>query len=121
MHVLVVDDNRDILNTTVRLLRHSGFRAWAATSGLIALELAERIQPDHILLDVMMPDMDGWEVLRHLKGNPATAGLPVLFHTDGSEPEDDAAAILLGAIGVIKKGSFDFVDFVARIRMATIT
>ena len=84
--ILVVDDNPTNLQTILDLLDvHKRFEVTTALSGTDALELAELAQPDLILLDVMMPGIDGFETCKRLKANPVTASIPVIFMTALSE------------------------------------
>ncbi len=101
--VLVVDDVPDNLALMVGLLK-SRYRVKVANGGLKALELAAQSpQPDLILLDIMMPGMDGHEVCRRLKADPLTQGIPVIFLTARSEVEDETLGLSLGAVDYITK------------------
>ncbi len=101
--VLIVDDVTENIHTMMNILR-AEYAVLAATSGAKALELAERRpQPDLILLDIMMPGMDGYEVLARLKANPATAEIPVLFITSLAEPADETRGLEMGAADYITK------------------
>jgi putative two-component system response regulator len=100
--VLVVDDAPANLSLLAGLLNKL-YRVKLASSGTKALELARRSQPDLILLDVMMPQMDGYEVCRRLKEDPLTKRIPVLFLTAMSRPEDEARGFELGAADFIQK------------------
>jgi DNA-binding response OmpR family regulator len=79
--VLLVDDSPEALGFLTDALEQSGFSALIATSGQAALNIAERITPDIILLDAVMPTMDGFETCRRLKANAAVAQVPVIFMT----------------------------------------
>lgn len=85
--VLLVDDSPDALGFLTDALEQSGFSALIATSGQAALNIAERITPDIILLDAVMPVMDGFETCRRLKANAAVAQVPVIFMTGLTETE----------------------------------
>lgn len=101
--ILIVDDVNENLHALLSILRED-YAVMAATNGAKALELAGRIpSPDLVLLDIKMPDMDGYEVLHRLKTNPATADIPVIFVTALSESADEAAGIKLGAADYITK------------------
>ncbi len=100
--VLVVDDTPENLNVVKGVLVPT-YRVIAAVNGLLALKLAEKQAPDLILLDVMMPDMDGFEVCRRLKANPQTADIPVIFLTAKNEIEDETSGFDLGAVDYITK------------------
>lgn len=77
--VLSVEDHPATLYARDRILRQKGFTVANATTGKAALDLAERLRPDLILLDIMLPDMDGREVCRQLKENPDLAHIPVVL------------------------------------------
>lgn len=101
--ILVADDEPDIVNIVELILRTRGYRVLKATGGFEALELAEQHQPDLILLDIMMPEMDGWEVLRLLQVDSRTAGIPVAMI---SAKEDSRAKIISmqeGAVDYLTK------------------
>jgi DNA-binding response OmpR family regulator len=86
-----------------------------ASDGLVALEIAEREQPDLILLDVMMPIMDGYETCRRLKANPATADIPVLMLSAKSQKAEQSIGLAAGACDYICK-PFTPKDLVAQVR-----
>jgi putative two-component system response regulator len=101
--VLIVDDTPDNLALMSALLREH-YRSKVATTGEKALRIAaSEPRPDLILLDVMMPGMDGYEVCRRLKAAPATAGIPVIFLTARSEIEDEQRGFDAGAVDYITK------------------
>ena len=101
--ILIVDDipdNVDVLSSVLR----SQYKVKAALNGERALKIAAgESKPDMILLDIMMPDMDGYEVCRKLKANPATAKIPVIFITAKDQDEDEALGLELGAVDYITK------------------
>jgi DNA-binding response OmpR family regulator len=84
-HVLIVDDDSASLRYVGGLLMTHGYGVYAAGSGRLAIEIAERSQPDLILLDIRMPDLDGIDTCRALKTRPQTAGIPVVFVTGRSD------------------------------------
>ena len=101
--ILIVDDNPANLTLLGELLlpQHA---VRVANAGLRALRLARlRPQPGLILLDVMMPEMDGYEVLRQLRADPETAGIPVIFLTALTAPADAQRGLLLGAAAYVSK------------------
>jgi diguanylate cyclase (GGDEF)-like protein len=100
--VLLVDDVPANLSLLSSILRDD-YRIQLATSGAKALELVEAGAPDLILLDVMMPDMDGHEVCKRLKSNPKTRDIPVLFVTAQNQVEDEEQGLTLGAMDYIHK------------------
>ncbi|MCE1241534.1 MAG: diguanylate cyclase [Azonexaceae bacterium] len=100
--VLVVDDakqNRDLLT---ELLRHE-YRVILAKNGSQALERAQELQPDLILLDVMMPDMSGLQVIQQLKNDDRTRHIPVIFISALDSPGDEERGLDLGAVDYIRK------------------
>jgi len=100
--ILLVDDVPANLSLLSSILRDD-YRIQLATSGAKALELVAAGAPDLILLDVMMPEMDGHEVCRRLKFNPVTRDIPVLFVTAQNQVEDEELGLMLGAMDYIHK------------------
>lgn len=101
--ILIVDDQVSNIQLLAAMLGDD-YRVRVATSGPDALEIAESApQPDLILLDIVMPDMDGYEVCRRLKANPATQNIPVIFITALSSEADEERGLNLGAIDYIAK------------------
>ncbi|RLJ40069.1 two-component system response regulator [Acidovorax sp. 106] len=101
--VLVVDDTPDNLSLMSGLLR-ADYKVKLAPSGERALQIvAGESKPDLILLDIMMPDMDGYEVLRRLQFNPETEDIPVIFLTAMSASDDETVGLELGAVDYITK------------------
>lgn len=100
--ILVVDDTPTNLTMLNTLLRDT-YRVKLANSGAKALQLAQVEAPDLILLDIMMPDMDGYEVCRQLKTQAATQRVPIIFLTAKTQPEDEERGLALGAVDFIHK------------------
>jgi len=101
--ILIVDDTPANLSLLCDVLK-SDYRTKAAVNGEKALKLAfSGTPPDLILLDIMMPGMDGYEVCRRLKANPATRNIPVIFVTAMSEVEDETRGLELGAVDYVTK------------------
>jgi two-component system, OmpR family, alkaline phosphatase synthesis response regulator PhoP len=100
--ILLVDDEADIIEMVKYNLEKEGYAVLTARNGKHALEEARHI-PDLIILDVMMPEMDGWEVLRQLKRDPRTADIPVLFLTAKGSEVDEIVGFELGAEDYIVK------------------
>ena len=101
--VLVVDDNPTNLSVLVNLLRDVGLRVLVATDGESAIEQITYIKPDLILLDVMMPGIDGFETCQRLKANPETVKIPIIFMTALSETVDKVRGLSLGAVDYVTK------------------
>lgn len=114
--ILIVDDNPTNLKVLSRALMDEGFELAIATNGIEALEQIAEEQPELILLDVMMPEMDGFETCRRLKANPVTEDIPVIFMTALSDTVDKVKGLAIGAVDYISK-PFDAIDVVARIRV----
>lgn len=100
--VLVVDDTPSNLSLLNQILK-TDYAVKAANNGLKALEIAHQMQPDLILLDVMMPGIDGFEVCRRLKAHPHTRHIPVIFLTAKTEIEDETLGFAVGAADFIHK------------------
>jgi PAS domain S-box-containing protein len=98
--VLVVDDRAASREIACATLDHGGYRVIEATEGQQALTLAKNSHPDVVLTDVLMPGMDGYQLVRELRGDPGTAGIPVLFFT--ANYRQDEAQPLATALGVSK-------------------
>jgi CheY-like chemotaxis protein len=113
--ILVVDDNDAIRRGLWRFLRHSGFNPLLAEDGREALEVAADARPDLVLLDVSMPDMDGFTVLEHLRERPGGAGLPVLMYSAVTGADARERAERLGA-GFVAKGTTTWPELMDRIR-----
>ena len=101
--VLIVDDVPDNLAVLHDTLDESGYTVLVATDGPSALERALRAQPDVILLDAMMPGMDGFEVARRLKAEARTAAIPIIFMTGLTETEHVVAAFAAGGTDYVTK------------------
>ncbi len=102
--ILVVEDDADI-QAVVRMALEmvGGYTVEICAGGRSALGIVETFNPDLILLDVMMPDMDGPTVLEHLRAQPATARLPIVFMTAKAQAHEVAAYRAMGAFAVISK------------------
>ena len=101
--VLIVDDVPDNLAVLHDALDESGYTVLVATSGAAALQRAEQAVPDIILLDAMMPGMDGFEVARRLKALAPTAHIPIVFMTGLTETEYLVAALESGGVDYVTK------------------
>ncbi|MEG1051103.1 MAG: diguanylate cyclase [Janthinobacterium sp.] len=101
--ILIVDDAPANLELLRKLMSEQGYQTYVATSGERALAIAQRAHPDLILLDVLMPDMDGIETCRRLKQHPLTQRIPVIFMSAKTETEDVVAGFDCGAVDYISK------------------
>lgn len=116
--ILVIDDEDDILEVAQLTLEAVGqWQVLTASSGTEGLRLAASEHPDAILLDVMMPDMDGLTTFKELQANPATQDIPVVFLTAKVQPADQRRFAQLGVTAVITKpfNPLDLPDQVAKV------
>lgn len=114
--ILIVDDNPTNLKVLSDALRDQGWNTLVATDGESAIEQIEYAMPDLILLDVMMPGIDGFETCRRLKGNVQTNRIPVIFMTALSDTVDKVKGLELGAVDYITK-PFQHEEVLARIKL----
>nr|WP_244629627.1 DNA-binding response regulator [Martelella limonii] len=112
---MLVDDSPDALSFLTEALETSGFSVLIATSGASALSIAERITPDLVLMDAVMPNMDGFETCRRLKAGPSSAA-PVIFMTGLSETEHIVHALESGGVDYLTK-PINIDELRARIRV----
>jgi len=101
--ILVVDDEKDIVQLIRYNLEREGFKVESASDGNEALKRANEIKPDLILLDIMLPGKDGYEVMKSLNQNEKTANIPVIFLTAKSAEFDEVLGLELGADDYIVK------------------
>ncbi|WP_322399778.1 diguanylate cyclase [Massilia luteola] len=101
--ILIVDDAPDHLGVLRSMMLRQGYQTFVATSGDRALDIALRVKPDLILLDVVMPGIDGLETCRRLKAHPATMRIPVIFMSARGDTEDIVAGFDTGAADYIPK------------------
>lgn len=114
--VLVVDDNPTNLSVIFDYLEQVGFEVWVAQDGESALQNLEYGFPDIILLDIIMPFLDGFETCRLLKANPATKNIPVIFMSSLSETVDKVKGFSLGAVDYITK-PFQYEEVLIRLKL----
>ena len=101
--VLVVDDNRPSRELIVDILRPLSLEVTTAPDGLTAVAVARGMRPDVVILDLTMPDMDGYAVLKELRNAPGCAGTPVLAVTANAMPAERAKALLAGFSDFLSK------------------
>ena len=101
--ILIIDDDLDSLRVVGLMLQRQGYQISAATNGQQGLDKAFVDNPDLILLDVMMPDMDGYEVTRRLRRNASTANTPILMFTAKSQVDDKVMGLEIGASDFLTK------------------
>ncbi len=115
--VLVIDDENDILLIIKSALHEEGYDVATANNGYDGLALAEDASPDLIILDIMMPEMDGFEVLQQLKENEKTAQIPVVILTGMSSKDKIREALNKGIDYYIVK-PFEYQDLVSKVKIA---
>ncbi len=113
-HILVVEDEKDLADLVAINLEMAGYRATTARDGVEGLEVVRRDPPDLLLLDVMMPRLDGWGVLAALQEDPATRDLPVVMLTALSGERDIIRGHLSGAVEFVTK-PFDLKQLMATV------
>ena len=111
--LLVVEDEPNILELLSASLRYAGFDVVTAAAGTEAVQAAQRHRPDLIVLDVMLPDMDGFDVIRRLRGGGAR--IPVVFLTARDATEDKIRGLTLGGDDYVTK-PFSLEEVIARLR-----
>lgn len=115
--ILVVDDEKELVKAIQIRLTASNYEVLVAYDGVEGLEKAQKEKPDLILLDILMPNMDGFETLAKLRENDQTKSIPVLMLTAKSQLEDVTKAHSLGALDYIVK-PFDYISMLTKIRKA---
>ncbi len=114
-NILIVDDIAENLKVLGDILKSEGFKVRPVLSGSLALQVAEKEKPDLVLLDIMMPGLDGFEVCRRLKENPELKNVPVIFISALTDTSDIVAALTAGGVDYITK-PFQAAEVIARVR-----
>lgn len=114
--ILIVDDEEDLLNLVEINLRREGFTTQRATNGRTAIDLLERVTPQLVVLDLMLPDMTGTEVCRRLRANPRTADVPVIMLSAKGEEIDRVVGFEVGADDYVVKANLSMRELVLRVR-----
>ena len=113
--ILIVDDTQESIDLLVYFLKPTGYRVLTATNGYKALEIINATPPDLILLDVMMPEIDGYEICERVKKDPKTQHIPVIMITALRELKDKITGLEAGADDFISK-PYDSVELLARVK-----
>lgn len=113
--VLVVEDDEMVADVMRVNLEAEGFTVVHAPNGAAGLAAVEQERPDLVILDVMMPEVDGWTVLTRLRDNPRTANLPVIMLSAKSMPADQVRGYNLGANGYLPK-PFEAAELMEKVR-----
>lgn len=112
--ILIIDDSKLIAEFGRNILTEKGFEISYAPDGVIGLEKAKAENPDLILLDIVMPGLDGYEVCERLKADPDTKDIPIIMLTSKGEPADRIKGLELGAVDYVTK-PFDAGELIARV------
>ncbi|HVB74082.1 MAG TPA: response regulator transcription factor [Ktedonobacteraceae bacterium] len=115
LSVLVIDDDENIIELIKLGLKYEGFQVESTSTGADGLAVAQRLNPAMIVLDLLLPDVDGLEVCNRLRSNPTTRDIPILMLTAKDNVRDRIAGLEIGADDYLAK-PFDFDELVARIR-----
>jgi two-component system, cell cycle response regulator DivK len=101
--ILVVDDSEDMRDLLQRLLERAGYRVFVAEDGQASLTQAKLYHPDLVLMDLSLPDMDGWEAVAHLRKMPEFGTIPIIAVTAHVSPREEARAMAAGCTAHIGK------------------
>ncbi|HEV8534921.1 MAG TPA: response regulator [Candidatus Limnocylindria bacterium] len=101
--ILVVEDEPNNLELALRIVRHAGHEAIVATNGFAALELAREHRPDLVLLDLQLPKLDGWTVVRLLRKEQWATGVPIIAVSASASPGDESKALEAGCTEFLSK------------------
>ncbi|MEM8778109.1 MAG: response regulator, partial [Cyanobacteria bacterium P01_G01_bin.49] len=113
--ILIVDDTLENLRLLSSILTSQGYNVRKATGGKMALKVVQTLPPDLIMLDIMMPDMDGYQVCKQLKENPETATIPIIFLSALDDVVDKVTAFEFGGVEYITK-PFQIEETLARVK-----
>jgi two-component system cell cycle sensor histidine kinase PleC len=114
--VLVVDDHPDTCTLLTRVLRRAGFEAEFVTSGIDAIAFLSRRLPQVVVLDVMMPDMDGIDTLRAMRDEERSRDVPVIMYSADASHDRMGEAMRQGAQGYLVKGTVGWDELLAAVR-----
>ncbi len=113
--IMLVDDNPVIIEMLERRLRREGYEVLTCTDSTQAFELCRERKPDLVILDILMPGKDGWEIMEEISSHPATASIPVIISTVKNRPEDVERGKKLRAADYIAK-PYVFSDLLEKIK-----
>lgn len=113
--ILVVEDEKTIAELVAEGLKRQGFRAEISPDGDTGLERIESTLPDLVILDLMLPGLDGWEICRRMRETPATKDIPIIMLTARRDERDAIAGLELGADDYMRK-PFSLLELVARVK-----
>ncbi len=114
--VLIIEDEEMLVNMYITKFEKEGYQASKAQNGKIGIEQAQSIKPDIILLDIMMPEVDGFMVLKNLKNNPETKDIPVIMLSNLGQEEDIEKGNKLGAVDYLIKADLTPKEVVNKVK-----
>ena len=114
-HIIVIEDEKDILDVLEYNLKREGFRVSTSSDGKMGLKMVRQDKPDLVLLDIMLPEIDGLEICRNLKSEPSTSAIPIIMVTAKEEESDVVLGLGLGADDYVTK-PFSPKELIARIK-----
>jgi DNA-binding response OmpR family regulator len=117
-HVLLVEDDTFLANIYKTKFEMEGFKVTVAENGEAGLDEAKKKKPDIVLLDVLLPKMDGFTVLKHMKDDASVASIPVILLTNLGQKDDVEKGLELGAVDYLIKAHFKPSETVAKVKKA---
>lgn len=114
--ILIVEDDRSLQNALVEMVSQEGYETVSALDGEEGLKKIEELMPDLVLLDIILPKKDGYEVLSEIKKNEKTKNIPVLILTNLEEVDNVQKALDLGATTFMVKSDFSLKDVLAKVK-----
>lgn len=115
-NILIVEDDKFLRELISRKLLSEGFKIEEAIDGEEGLAKAKEVKPDLILLDLILPGLDGFEVLRRMKDNPSTSSIPVLILSNLGQKDEIEKGLSLGAVDFLVKAHFTPEEIVAKMK-----
>jgi len=115
-NILIIEDDEFFRELVVKKLTSSGFGVFQATDGDKGLEKVRESKPDLVLLDILLPEPDGYEVLSTLKSDSETSAIPVIILSNLSSKEDIEKGLKLGAVDFLVKSQFDLDEVIAKVK-----
>ncbi|MGD9092182.1 MAG: response regulator, partial [Anaerolineales bacterium] len=101
--ILVVDDDKDVVRLMRGYLEQAGYHVLVAYNGETALHMLQRERPDLLLLDLMLPDRDGWDITRAIRNDPLVSGIPIIMLTARVADEEKIVGLEIGADDYVTK------------------
>lgn len=114
--ILIVEDEPTLQKTLSTALQQEGYEIKNATDGEIGLKLAKEFKPDLILLDLILPKIDGFEALEELKNDESTKSIPIIVLTNLESTQEIERALVMGATTYLVKANYDLKDIIEKIK-----